>query len=101
MQVGAGQRCPAFLFTLWIIYPEQVWVNDITYLHTKSGFCYLSLVTDSFSGQIMGNNVSPSLQTEGCVKALKLAIKQKSYDTPTLHHSDKGLQYCSDEYQSL
>jgi len=92
---------PNYFKDLWITYPEQAWVSDITYLRTKSGFCFLNLVTDSFSRKIMGYYVSQNLQTEGCVKALKLAIKQRSYDTPTLHHSDKGLQYCSDEYQSV
>jgi transposase InsO family protein len=90
---------PNYFKDLWITYPEQAWVSDITYLRTKSGFCYLNLVTDSFSRKIMGYHVSPNLQAEECVKALKLAIKQRSYNTPTLHHSDKGLQYCSDEYQ--
>jgi transposase InsO family protein len=92
---------PNYFKDLWISYPEQAWVSDITYLRTKSGFCYLSLVTDSFSRKIMGFHVSPNLQAEGCIQALKLAIKQKSYDTHTLHHSDKGLQYCSEEYQSV
>ena len=92
---------PNYFKDLLITYPEQAWVSDITYLRTKSGFCYLSLVTDSFSRKIMGYHVSPNLQAEGCVKALKLALQRKSYDIPTLHHSDKGFQYCSEEYQSV
>jgi len=92
---------PNYYKDLWITSAEQAWVSDITYLRTRSGFCYLSLVTDSFSRKIMGYHVSPNLQTEGCIKALEIAIKQKTYDTPTLHHSDKGLQYCSEDYQSV
>jgi putative transposase len=90
---------PNYFKDMMVTNPEQAWVSDITYLRTKSGFCYLSLVTDSFSRKIMGYHVSPNLQTEGCIMALRIAIKQKTYNTPTLHHSDKGLQYCSEDYQ--
>ena len=92
---------PNYLKDLKVFEPEQAWACDITYLRTRSGFCYLSLVTDMFSRKIMGYNLSPNLETEGCIKALEMAIKNRLYDVGTIHHSDKGLQYCSEDYQSI
>lgn len=82
--------------------PEQVWVSDITYLGSRKNHQYLALVTDAYSKRIMGYHLSDNLKTEGPVKALKMAIKNRKYQNEELiHHSDKGLQYCSDEYQQL
>lgn len=82
--------------------PEQVWVSDITYLGGRKNHQYLAMVTDAYSKRIMGYNLSDSLKTEGAIKALQMAIKNRNYQTETLiHHSDKGFQYCSDEYQDL
>lgn len=79
--------------------PEQLWVSDITYLQTDEGNCYLSLVTDAYSRKIVGYNVSDSMSAEQTVKALKMAIKGRLYATnKIIHHSDRGLQYCSKEY---
>lgn len=94
-------KYPNYFKDLRINEPEQAWVCDITYLRTRAGFCYLSLITDSFSRKIMGHNVSSNLHTEGCIKALEMAIKNRSYGAVTVHHSDKGLQYCAEEYQSI
>ena len=82
--------------------PEQVWVADITYVGNRQNPMYLSLITDAYSKQIMGYNVSCTLETTECVKALKRAIKNRKYPNENLiHHSDRGLQYCSNEYQRL
>jgi transposase InsO family protein len=81
--------------------PEQVWVSDITYIPTEEGHNYLSLVTDTYSKQIMGYHLSEDLKAEGCVRALQMAIMNRKYDHPLIHHSDRGVQYCSKEYQSL
>lgn len=82
--------------------PEQVWVSDITYLNGRKNHQYLSLVTDAYSKRIMGYNLSDNLKTEGAIKALQMAIRNRNYQNEKLiHHSDKGLQYCSDEYQQL
>lgn len=80
--------------------PEQVWVSDITYIKTDQGHNYLSLVTDAYSKKIMGYYLSEDLKTEGCLKAVEMAIKNRRYERPIIHHSDRGLQYCSDDYQS-
>jgi transposase InsO family protein len=82
--------------------PEQVWVSDITYIGKRDNPCYLSLVTDAYSKKIMGHYVANNLNTESSVMALKMAIKQRTYkDLPLIHHSDRGLQYCADQYQNV
>ena len=82
--------------------PEQVWAADITYIGTRQNPIYLSLVTDAYSKKIMGHCVSNTLATNGSIKALKQAIKSRSYPKEQLiHHSDRGVQYCSDDYQKV
>jgi putative transposase len=78
--------------------PNNLWVSDITYITLKDGFGYLSLVTDAYSRMIVGHHLSRTLATEGCVKALKMAIKTLPLDSRLIHHSDRGAQYCSYEY---
>lgn len=78
---------------------EEIWVSDITYLRTQSGFIYLSLITDAFSRKIVGYHLSQSLKATGCIAALNKAISGRSYpDRPLIHHSDRGIQYCCDAY---
>ena len=80
---------------------EQVWVADITYLPTHSGFVYLSLVTDAYSRKIVGHHVHDSLRTEQVSQALKAALKHRQSHQRLIHHSDRGIQYCSDDYQKI
>ena len=90
------------LLDLQIHKPEQVWVSDITYIGKREKPCYLSLITDAYSKKIVGYNVSDNLNTESSLVALRLAIKQrKNKEMPLIHHSDRGLQYCANEYQKL
>ncbi len=85
-----------------IIEPEQIWVSDITYIGKREKPCYLSLITDAYSKKIIGYEVADSLSTDGCLKALKMAQKNRVHKSKCLiHHSDRGVQYCSDEYQYL
>ena len=79
--------------------PEQVWVSDITYIGGRDRNCYLALVTDAYSKKVMGFDVSNSLATDGSLRALNMAIKQRKYKDKLIHHSDRGLQYCSNDYQ--
>ena len=85
--------------------PEQVFVSDITYLGNRANPIYLALVTDAYSKKIMGFDVSDSLNAKGAINALNMAIKNRKYvqgQSQTLvHHSDRGLQYCSNEYQEI
>jgi transposase InsO family protein len=79
--------------------PEQIWVSDITYLSTTRGFVYLSLVTDQYSKKIMGYHISSTLEVNGTLEALRMALKNRSHAASKLiHHSDRGLQYCCEEY---
>jgi len=80
---------------------EEIWVSDITYLSTISGFAYLSLVTDAYSRKIMGYYLSGDLKASGCLKALDKALQERIYpDRTVIHHSDRGTQYCCDAYVS-
>jgi transposase InsO family protein len=81
--------------------PEQVWVADITYLTTKQGYSYLHLVTDAYSKKIMGYKHSDNLSASTTIQALQMALKHRSYEQALIHHSDRGLQYCSKEYTGL
>lgn len=83
-----------------VVRPGQVWVADITYLMMASGFCYLSLIMDLFSRKIVGFHVSESLAAEGCVQALKEAIRLGGAQCG-IHHSDRGCQYASHEYVAV
>ncbi len=96
------RKHPNLIKELDIKKPEQVWVSDITYIGKRDKPCYLSLITDAYSIKIMGYDVSDSLSTRGCINALKMAHKNRKFKTESLiHHSDRGIQYCSDEYQYL
>ncbi|WP_144428943.1 IS3 family transposase [Chryseobacterium sp. StRB126] len=80
---------------------EKVWVADITYLKTKERNYYLHLITDAYSKKIVGYELSDNLQTSSTLKALKQAIKNRVYKHSLIHHSDRGLQYCSKEYTEI
>lgn len=79
--------------------PEQVFVSDITYVKNNKTTYYLSLVTDAYSRKIMGYKLSTDMTSEQVVQALKMAVNSKETNLPTIHHSDRGLQYCSSIYQ--
>jgi putative transposase len=82
--------------------PEQIWVSDITYVGNRNNPMYLALVTDAYSKKIIGYDVSNSLDVSGSTRALKQAIKSRQYKSnKIIHHSDRGLQYCSNEYQAI
>ena len=78
--------------------PNQVWVSDITYIRTVNGFCYLALITDMYSRKIVGYDISDSLELAGCLRALKMALKAARPAVGLVHHSDRGIQYCSNVY---
>ena len=81
---------------------HQLLVSDITYIRLSSGGCaYLSLVTDAYSHKIVGYYMRKDLSTQGCIQALKMALKQLASGTRPIHHSDRGCQYCSFDYVQL
>jgi transposase InsO family protein len=83
---------------------NEIWASDITYLWLKKldKFCYLSMITDLYSRKIVGYCVHDDLSVNGCIDALKMALKQRTNKTENLiHHSDRGVQYCSHTYVKL
>lgn len=82
-----------------INHQDEVWVSDITYIKTEQGNCYLNMITDAYSRKIMGYAVEDNMETESMIEALKMAVTQRNNPSmATIHHSDRGLQYCSKEY---
>ena len=80
-------------------------VADITYIYTREGFAYLSLVTDAYSRYIVGYCLSRSLDAEGPLRAMYMALETyRAYGISTegmIHHSDRGVQYASKQYTDL
>ena len=82
--------------------PDQLWVSDITYLKTDEGNCYLNLVTDAYSRKIMGYAMADNMEAVEMKKAFQMAVNNRAnLDSELIHHSDRGLQYCSAEYTSI
>ncbi len=82
--------------------PEQVWVADITYLPLRNGTAYLSLVTDACSRKNYGLPCWGKPADRKCGKSVQTGAEaEKNDESPSVHHSDRGLQYCSALYQSV
>lgn len=93
------RKYPNLIKEVEIEKPEQVWVADITYIRTDEGFNYLHLITDAYSKRIVGFELSDNLKAESTLNALKMALNERKYPERKLtHHSDRGIQYCSDDY---
>ena len=86
---------------------NRLWVSDITYIVIMDDdchyhFCYLSLILDAYSEEIVGWSVSPSLDTDSPKAALKMALKRiDGKEVNLIHHSDRGCQYASREYVNM
>ena len=80
--------------------PDQLWVADITYVDTDEGVCYLHLITDAFTHEIIGWIASDNLLASNTCEALEQAIKKTEGKilTGLIHHSDRGSQYCCNAY---
>lgn len=85
--------------------PNQLWVSDITYWKIATGFVYISFITDAYSRKIVGSHVAQTMEAVETMEALKIAISglRKGPDChfQLTHHSDRGMQYCSDKYVKL
>ncbi len=81
--------------------PNQVWLTDITYLPTDEGWLYLAAIKDLFTCEIVGYAMSDRMTTSLVSQALFRAIAAKRPAAGLIHHSDRGSQYCSYEYQGL
>jgi putative transposase len=81
--------------------PNQVWVADITYLPTREGWLYLAVVLDLFGRRVVGWSMQASLERGLVVAALNHAWQRRQPPPGLLHHSDRGSQYASADYQAL
>lgn len=81
--------------------PNQVWVSDITYIWTIEGWVYLSSIMDLFSRKIVGWNIDSNMKKELSIEALNRAITSRQPSEGIIHHSDRGSQYCSNDYIDL
>jgi len=85
--------------------PNQLWVSDITYWKIQDTHVYISFITDVYSHKIVGYHVAATLEAIETIKALKMALKglknEQEKQRELIHHSDRGLQYCSHEYVKL
>jgi transposase InsO family protein len=81
--------------------PNQKWLADISYIDTDEGFLYLASLEDVFSRRIVGWAMADSLETPLVERALHMAFTQRQPQPGLLHHSDRGSQYASNDYQRL
>src|SRR5690554_171929 len=81
---------------------NQLWVSDITYWKSNGVYYYISLITDAYSHKIVGYQVAENLEAIACIDALRMALKGlNDQENELIHHSDRGIQYCSQGYVKL
>ena len=81
--------------------PDQIWLSDITYIRTGQGWLYLAAILDLYTRRIVGWAMGKRLQADLTLKALQMALRQRRPNEGLIHHSDRGSQYTSKEYQAL
>ncbi|PNZ35107.1 IS3 family transposase, partial [Staphylococcus lutrae] len=81
--------------------PGVVWVSDITYIYTREGWLYLATVMDLFSRRIIGWSMSNRMTKDLVISALERAFTAQQPTAGLIHHSDRGSQYASIEYQNI
>ncbi len=81
--------------------PNQVWLADITYVATAEGWLYLAVVLDLYSRRVVGWSMQPTLNRRLVLSALDMALKLRNPPAGLLHHSDRGSQYASRDYQAM
>jgi transposase InsO family protein len=78
--------------------PNQVWATDITFIKLLKEYVYLSAIIDVYTRQIIGWAVSDNISHKFCLESLRVAIRKKKPKPGVIHHSDRGVQYCSEAY---
>src|SRR3954463_3556045 len=81
--------------------PNQVWVSDLTYLRTQTGFVYMAVVLDLFARRVVGWTVSPDIDAGIAVEALRRALAVRPPPAGMIHHSDRGVHYACADYRAL
>jgi transposase InsO family protein len=99
------RKYPNLIRTFIPTAPNQLWVSDITYWKIKNGHVYISFITDAYSHKIVGFHVAQTLETIETIQSLRMALSgllnwPESHSS-LVHHSDRGVQYCSGEYVKL
>jgi len=80
---------------------NQLWVSDLSYVRAGTSFAYVSIILDAYSRKIVGWSVHKTLEAKGPLAALEMALAERgNSDRPLIHHSDRGVQYCSGTYVS-
>jgi transposase InsO family protein len=82
-------------------FPGEKWVSDITYLRTGSGWLYLTVVIDLWDRKVIGWSIATDMRTENICAALKMAVLNRLPRQGMIFHSDRGVQYCSEEFRVL
>jgi transposase InsO family protein len=81
--------------------PNQAWAADITYIRIRTGFVYLAAILDLYTRKIIGWGISKRIDGELCLAALRMALERRSLVVGCIHHSDRGVQYASQNYVQL
>ena len=97
----AYKKYPNMIREMTVAKAHMLWVSDITYLRLHTGFAYLSLITDAYSRKIVGWQLQQTLQATGPIMALNKALAQRKPTEKLVHHSDRGVQYCCNEYINI
>ena len=92
------RKYPNIVRDIKLLSAGKMWVSDITYIRTNKGFVYLSLITDNYSKKVVGWCLWPNLTSTGALNALKMAVECESVSKTLIHHSDRGIQYCCNDY---
>jgi len=98
------KKYPNLIEQMELIRPNQLWVADITYYKIPAGYIYINLITDAFSKKIVGYQAADNLEASNNVKSLEMALATLGLEPSAfylIHHSDRGIQYCSKEYVKL
>ena len=95
------RRYPNLIKDFTPLKAHELWVADITYIPLKNRFAYVYLITDAYSRKIVGFHVSDDMKATSALLALKNALAQKPAEAIVIHHSDRGIQYCSTAYVEL
>ena len=97
------RKWPTLIRQMKVTAINRLWVSDITYFKVAGDYVYISLITDAYSHKIVGYHLAETLETIETIKALRMALKQlpENLTEPLIHHSDRGVQYCSETYVKL
>ena len=84
-----------------VLNPNEIWVSDISYIGTDEGWLYLAIVKDLFNKEVVGTAMGSSMAKELVIKAMQQAVQRHRPKAGLIHHSDRGSQYASRDFQKL